>query len=167
MHGRTAAAKSARRLRHRQRMTPKFLALQVVANQSARSEIAHHALAVRRERGRGRAALGGVKLLQLLRLSPLVSTAACRRAAGSKASPACRRRTPSGKSSRATRTATTCRAARRFSKADSCRDANSIGGLADSETPEPFGPRNCGHQVSAALAGKVAHDRDRDQEAGK
>ena len=25
---------------------------------------------------------------------------------------------------------------------------NSIGGLADSETPEPFGPRNCGHQES-------------------
>src|SRR5438874_6971353 len=25
---------------------------------------------------------------------------------------------------------------------------NSIGGLADSETPELFGPRNCGHQES-------------------
>jgi hypothetical protein len=25
---------------------------------------------------------------------------------------------------------------------------NSTGGLADSETPEPFGPRNCGHQES-------------------
>ena len=30
--------------------------------------------------------------------------------------------------------------------------ANSVGGVADSETPEAFGPRNCGHQVSAALA---------------
>jgi hypothetical protein len=34
--------------------------------------------------------------------------------------------------------------------------ANSVGGLADSETPEAFGPRNCGHHASAALAGITA-----------